>query len=135
MIGLNGPGCARCVARCASAQWSAAASAVHLVSGLMSNSIISAGDSGRRLRHLPVMPDRDSAERFADNRLAHVDRVGIDVQVVSHGANSPAGRRALSLLRTRPRLARGGWHPRPAAELLGSTGSSPEPEAPQRSLG
>ncbi|KLO31366.1 amidohydrolase [Mycolicibacter heraklionensis] len=35
------------------------------------------------------MPDRDSAERLAGNRLTHMDRVGIDVQVVSHGANSP----------------------------------------------
>lgn len=35
------------------------------------------------------MPDRDSAERLSGNRLAHMDRVGIDVQVVSHGANSP----------------------------------------------
>src|SRR6478735_3464038 len=85
-------------------------------------------DAGFGTFLLDFMPDRDSAERFADNRLAHMDRVGIDVQVVSHGANSPVGRRALSLLRTRPRLARGGWHPRPAAELLGSTGSSPEPE-------
>ena len=35
------------------------------------------------------MPDRDSAERLGGNRLAHMDEVGIDVQVVSHGANSP----------------------------------------------
>jgi predicted TIM-barrel fold metal-dependent hydrolase len=35
------------------------------------------------------MPDRDSAERLGGNRLAHMDQVGIDVQVVSHGANSP----------------------------------------------
>ncbi|MCV7419354.1 amidohydrolase [Mycobacterium yunnanensis] len=35
------------------------------------------------------MPDRDSAERLAGTRLAHMDRAGIDVQVVSHGANSP----------------------------------------------
>jgi uncharacterized protein len=35
-------------------------------------------------------PDRDSAERLAGERLAHMDRVGIDVQVVSHGANSPS---------------------------------------------
>ena len=34
-------------------------------------------------------PDQDSAERLAGHRLAHMDRVGIDVQVVSHGANSP----------------------------------------------
>jgi uncharacterized protein len=34
-------------------------------------------------------PDRDSAERLAGERLAHMDRVGIDIQVVSHGANSP----------------------------------------------
>lgn len=36
------------------------------------------------------MPDRDSAERLGGERLAHMDRVGIDVQVVSHGANSPS---------------------------------------------
>ena len=36
------------------------------------------------------IPDQDSAERLGGNRLAHMDRVGIDVQVVSHGANSPA---------------------------------------------
>ena len=35
-------------------------------------------------------PDKDSAERLAGARLAHMDRVGIDVQVVSHGANSPS---------------------------------------------
>ena len=35
------------------------------------------------------MPDQDSAERLGGKRLAHMDRVGIDVQVVSHGANSP----------------------------------------------
>jgi uncharacterized protein len=35
------------------------------------------------------MPDRDSAERLGGKRLEHMDRVGIDVQVVSHGANSP----------------------------------------------
>ncbi|MDV3128818.1 amidohydrolase family protein [Mycobacterium sp. 21AC1] len=35
------------------------------------------------------MPDSDSAERLGGNRLAHMDRVGIDVQVVSHGANHP----------------------------------------------
>jgi uncharacterized protein len=35
------------------------------------------------------MPDRESAERLAGKRLAHMDAVGIDVQVVSHGANSP----------------------------------------------
>ena len=35
------------------------------------------------------MPDQDSAERLAGNRLAHMDRVGIDLQVVSHGVNSP----------------------------------------------
>jgi predicted TIM-barrel fold metal-dependent hydrolase len=34
-------------------------------------------------------PDQDSAERLGGNRLAHMDRVGIDVQVVSHGANNP----------------------------------------------
>ncbi|MDQ2625920.1 MAG: amidohydrolase family protein [Actinomycetota bacterium] len=35
------------------------------------------------------MPDRDAAERLGGKRLAHMDRAGIDVQVVSHGANSP----------------------------------------------
>lgn len=35
------------------------------------------------------MPDKESAERLAGSRLAHMDRVGIDVQVVSHGGNSP----------------------------------------------
>ncbi len=35
-------------------------------------------------------PDRDSAERLGGKRLAHMDRVGIDIQVVSHGANSPS---------------------------------------------
>src|SRR6185436_14897238 len=34
------------------------------------------------------MPDQESAERLAGKRLAHMDQVGIDVQVVSHGANS-----------------------------------------------
>jgi predicted TIM-barrel fold metal-dependent hydrolase len=35
------------------------------------------------------MPDRESAERLGGKRLAHMDRVGIDVQVVSHGQGSP----------------------------------------------
>lgn len=35
------------------------------------------------------MPDQDSAERLGGKRLAHMDEVGIDIQVVSHGANSP----------------------------------------------
>ena len=35
-------------------------------------------------------PDRDVAERLTGKRLAHMDQVGIDVQVVSHGANSPS---------------------------------------------
>ena len=35
-------------------------------------------------------PDRDLAEHLSGKRLAHMDRVGIDVQVVSHGANSPS---------------------------------------------
>ena len=35
-------------------------------------------------------PDKDSAERLGGERLAHMDRVGIDIQVVSHGANSPS---------------------------------------------
>ena len=34
-------------------------------------------------------PDKDSAERLGGERLAHMDRVGVDIQVVSHGANSP----------------------------------------------
>ena len=36
------------------------------------------------------MPDQNSAERLDGKRLEHMDRVGIDVQVVSHGANSPS---------------------------------------------
>ena len=36
------------------------------------------------------MPEKDSAERLGGHRLAHMDRVGIDIQVVSHGANSPS---------------------------------------------
>ncbi|HEX3288230.1 MAG TPA: amidohydrolase family protein [Mycobacterium sp.] len=35
-------------------------------------------------------PDKESAERLAGKRLAHMDEVGIDTQVVSHGANSPS---------------------------------------------
>jgi predicted TIM-barrel fold metal-dependent hydrolase len=35
------------------------------------------------------MPDADSAERLGGKRLAHMDRAGVDVQVVSHGANHP----------------------------------------------
>ena len=35
------------------------------------------------------MPDRDSAERLGGQRLAHMDRAGIDIQVVSHGGNNP----------------------------------------------
>ncbi len=35
-------------------------------------------------------PDEGLAERLAGERLAHMDGVGIDVQVVSHGANSPS---------------------------------------------
>lgn len=34
-------------------------------------------------------PDQDSAERLGGRRLEHMDEVGIDVQVVSHGANNP----------------------------------------------
>jgi uncharacterized protein len=48
------------------------------------------------------MPDADSAERLGGARLAHMDRVGIDVQVVSHGANSPSSlphREAVELCR------------------------------------
>lgn len=33
--------------------------------------------------------DKDSAEHLGGNRLDHMDQVGIDVQVVSHGAHSP----------------------------------------------
>ena len=36
------------------------------------------------------MPDKDSAEQLGGHRLAHMDRVGIDIQVVSHGASSPS---------------------------------------------
>lgn len=35
------------------------------------------------------LPDQDSAERLGGARLEHMDGVGIDVQVVSHGANGP----------------------------------------------
>ena len=35
------------------------------------------------------LPDRDSAERLSGTRLEHMDAVGIDIQVVSHGANTP----------------------------------------------
>lgn len=34
-------------------------------------------------------PDSDAAERLLGTRLEHMDRAGIDVQVVSHGANNP----------------------------------------------
>jgi predicted TIM-barrel fold metal-dependent hydrolase len=34
-------------------------------------------------------PEKDSAERLGGRRLQHMDDVGIDMQVVSHGANSP----------------------------------------------
>jgi len=49
------------------------------------------------------MPEKDSAERLGGNRLAHMDRVGIDIQVVSHGANNPGSLdhpEAVSLCRT-----------------------------------
>jgi len=36
------------------------------------------------------MPEKDSAEQLGGHRLAHMDRVGIDIQVVSHGASSPS---------------------------------------------
>jgi hypothetical protein len=36
------------------------------------------------------VPEQDSAERLGEYRLVHMDRVGIDIQVVSHGANSPS---------------------------------------------
>lgn len=35
--------------------------------------------------------DPDTATRLGGNRLAHMDRVGIDVQVVSHGNGTPSG--------------------------------------------
>jgi predicted TIM-barrel fold metal-dependent hydrolase len=35
-------------------------------------------------------PDKDSTERLAGERLKHMDEVGIDMQVVSHGANGPS---------------------------------------------
>lgn len=35
-------------------------------------------------------PGKDLAERLAGERLAHMDRAGVDVQVVSHGGNSPS---------------------------------------------
>jgi predicted TIM-barrel fold metal-dependent hydrolase len=34
--------------------------------------------------------DTDPTERLGGNRLAHMDKVGIDVQVVSHGNGSPS---------------------------------------------
>jgi hypothetical protein len=34
-------------------------------------------------------PPKDLAELVGGERLAHIDRVGIDIQVVSHDANSP----------------------------------------------
>ncbi len=34
--------------------------------------------------------DPDSTARLGGNRLAHMDNVGIDIQVVSHGNNSPS---------------------------------------------
>jgi uncharacterized protein len=34
--------------------------------------------------------DWDSTARLGGNRLLHMDRVGIDVQVVSHGNGSPS---------------------------------------------
>ena len=36
------------------------------------------------------MADKDSAEQLGGHRLAHMDRDGIDIQVVSHGASSPS---------------------------------------------
>lgn len=44
-------------------------------------------DSGGFLQSF--MPDRDSAERLGGKRLEHMDATGIDIQVVSHGANTP----------------------------------------------
>src|SRR6201991_4776887 len=35
-------------------------------------------------------PDKDSSERLAGKRVSHMDTAGIDIQVVSHGANSPS---------------------------------------------
>ena len=35
--------------------------------------------------------DEDAAERLGGHRLDHMDQVGIDVQVVSHGAHGPGG--------------------------------------------
>jgi len=34
--------------------------------------------------------DRDAATRLDGHRLAHMDAVGVDVQVVSHGNGSPS---------------------------------------------
>ncbi|WP_374025871.1 amidohydrolase family protein [Mycobacterium sp. HNNTM2301] len=41
--------------------------------------------------HLPhrFTYDTNSAEQLGGSRLEHMDRAGIDIQVVSHGANSP----------------------------------------------
>jgi uncharacterized protein len=35
-------------------------------------------------------PEQNSAERLDGRRLEHMDEVGIDIQVVSHGANNPS---------------------------------------------
>jgi predicted TIM-barrel fold metal-dependent hydrolase len=34
--------------------------------------------------------DRDAATRLGGHRLAHMDAVGVDIQVVSHGNGSPS---------------------------------------------
>lgn len=36
------------------------------------------------------MPERDAAEQLGGKRLAHMDKAGIDIQVVSHGAFTPS---------------------------------------------
>lgn len=50
--------------------------------------VVADNDFGRFLQNFA--PETDSAERLAGRRLAHMDRVGIDMQVVSHGTNSPS---------------------------------------------
>jgi hypothetical protein len=47
-------------------------------------------DSGFSALLQDFTPDKDCAERLVVKRLAHMDQVGIDMQVVSHGANNPS---------------------------------------------
>ena len=54
----------------------------------LSGSASAVGIESNRLPHRFTY-DTNSAEQLGGNRLEHMDRTGIDVQVVSHGANSP----------------------------------------------